>query len=52
MTEPSATPGPTKAAKSSDLPDSIERSIEIDATAARVYELAALPGSRTMTLRP
>ena len=44
MTEPSATPGAGNAAGSSELPDSIERSIDINASASRVYELAARPG--------
>jgi uncharacterized protein YndB with AHSA1/START domain len=44
MTDPTATPGTDQAATSSDLPDSIERSIDIGASAERVYELVARPG--------
>lgn len=44
MTDPNATAGTGRAAGPTDLPDSIERSIEIDASAERVYELAARPG--------
>ena len=44
MRDPSANPGKDKPPTSSNLPDSIERSIDINASAERVYELAARPG--------
>ena len=44
MAKPSSSQGSDKSPGTSGLPDSIDRSISIDASAERVYQLVARPG--------